>query len=224
MNRQPLTSTMNVSPRLFIVDDKFIERAGMKRIILQAFNSAFIEEVDSLSTGFDSILNSAFDLVLVDLPISRQETEEVLDLITRLRALKRDLPILAMSSGSNKYWFLRALNAGASGCFDKAERTKSLVKAVDLLLKGRRYISPTFVKMIPLWDRKQEKQPLHARLSQREYQVMLGIASGEMLTEIGGKLDITNKTVSTYKYRIYEKMNITNNAELFQYAYAYDII
>jgi DNA-binding NarL/FixJ family response regulator len=141
-----------------------------------------------------------------------------LDILTQIKAEKLKIPVLMFSFHSEEQIALRAMKLGAAGYLSKDAADLELVKAINQIIKGKKYISQSLSeKLLSLLDDKSNKEP-HELLSDREYQTLLLIASGKTVSEIAGILCLSTPTISTYRARILEKMKMKNNAALTTYA------
>ncbi len=141
-----------------------------------------------------------------------------LDVLKRIRAERKKLPILVLSMHPEEQYGVRVLRAGACGYLTKACAPEKLVEALEQILGGGRYVSPTLAEKLVLeLDKKVVDEPHHI-LTDREYQVLRMIASGQTVSSIAGELSLSAKTVSTHRSRILAKMHMKNSAELTHYA------
>lgn len=138
-------------------------------------------------------------------------------LLNQLQSEKPKIPVLALSIHPEEQYGKRMLKAGASGYLTKESAPDELVTAIRRVFKGGKYVSPSLAEALANDLVRHSEGPSHESLSDREYQVMLLIGSGKMITEIASELNLSVKTVSTYRSRILEKMNMKNNAELTHY-------
>jgi two-component system invasion response regulator UvrY len=135
-----------------------------------------------------------------------------------LRSERPRLPVLMLSIHPEEQYALRALRAGASGYLTKESAPDELVVAIRKVSSGGKYISTSLAEQLAFELEVGREQALHETLSDREYQVLCMIASGKTVTDIAQELSLSEKTISTYRSRILEKMNMKNNAELTYYA------
>jgi len=147
-----------------------------------------------------------------------------LDVLIELKQLRPRLPILILSMHSEEQYARRAFKAGAAGYITKDSPRAELVKAITRVIAGGRYISPMLAEKLVFDMERNTDAPLHEALSNREFEVMRLIASGKTLSEIGELLSLSDKTISTYKSRILEKMSMKTNAELTHYAIKNDLV
>jgi two-component system invasion response regulator UvrY len=142
-----------------------------------------------------------------------------LDTLKQLKKEKPKLAVLMLSMHPENAYALRAIKAGASGYLTKASAPALLVTAIRQVAGGRRYISPALAEELAgtIADGSGDRPP-HATLSDREYETMRQIASGKTLTQIAADMSLSVKTVSVYRARLLQKMQLKNNAELTHYA------
>jgi two-component system, NarL family, invasion response regulator UvrY len=138
-----------------------------------------------------------------------------LEVLSQLKTRRPQLPVLVLSGHAEAEFAVRIIKAGASGYLNKHLAPEELVTAIRRVLTGRKYIGAAVAELIA--DSLGKNEVAHASLSDREFQVMLLIAAGKTVSEIAEELALSVKTVSTYRTRILEKMNLKNNAELMRY-------
>jgi len=134
-----------------------------------------------------------------------------------IKALRPHLPVLILSMHSEEQYARRAFKAGAAGYITKDSPRTEILKAIDRVAEGRRYVSPALAEGLVV-DLERGTRPAHEALSNREFEVMRWIASGKTVGEIAALLSLSDKTISTYRARILEKMGMRTNAELTHYA------
>jgi two-component system invasion response regulator UvrY len=201
--------------RILIADDHAVVRRGLSQILLEEFSTAVIMEVDNSEDLIKKAMDGRWDVIISDLSMPGRSG---LDALYQLKELLPDTPVLIMSIHPEDHYAIRALKAGASGYLTKATAPKELVKAVRLVLEGRKYISPsTAEKLASVVIREREKLP-HEYLSNREFDVFKLLAAGRLVSEIASQLSLSTTTISTYRTRIMSKMNLKTNAELTMYA------
>ena len=200
---------------ILIADDHAVVRKGLSQILLEEFSTAVIGEVDNSEDLIKKAMEGHWDVIISDLSMPGRSG---LDALHQLKEILPDTPVLIMSIHPEDHYAIRALKAGAAGYLTKATAPKELVKAVRLVLEGRKYISPsTAEKLASVVIREKEKLP-HEYLSNREFDVFKLLAAGRQVSEIASQLSLSTTTISTYRTRIMSKMNITTNAELTMYA------
>jgi two-component system invasion response regulator UvrY len=201
--------------RILLVDDHAVVRQGLKQILGDAFAGAVFGEV----TGGEEALRLAeaaeWDLVILDISLPGQSG---LDALKELRHTRPALPVLVLSMYPEEQFGVRVLRAGAAGYVAKKTAAADLVAAVRTVLAGRRYVSPSLAERLAGEIGLAPGRAPHELLSDREFQVFRLLASGKTVTASAESLGLSVPTVSTYRARILEKMGMTENYELVQYA------
>lgn len=206
--------------RVLIADDHKIFRAGVKRLIEE---SPDIEVAGEASDGFDALIKlrqQEWDVVLLDINMPNKNG---LDIVRQMKSEKPKLPILILSMYPEEQYAVRALKAGAAGYLTKDSESEELIAAIHKVVKGGRYATPALLEKLLFELDGERDAPRHHSLSKREFQIFEQIIQGKSLTEIAEAMSISVKTVSTYRTRILEKMNMENNAELIHYAIQYGL-
>jgi len=198
--------------RVLITDDHPIVRRGLKQIVADEADMT-VTEAETGSEALQLIDDGDFNLVLLDLSMPGISGLEVL---SQIRTRRPQLPVLVLSAHPEAEFAVRIIKAGASGYLNKHLAPEELVTAIRRVMTGRKYIGPAVAELIADSLGKDDVAR-HASLSDREFQVMLMIAAGKIVSEIAEELALSVKTVSTYRTRILEKMNLKNNAELMRY-------
>ena len=201
--------------RILIADDHPIFRAGVKEILLKEKDVESIGEADTGHKVLELARKRRWDVVLLDLTMPGKDGLQVLP---ELRREQPELPILVLSAHPEDQLALRLLKSGAAGYLTKDKAPDVLLTAIRKVLRGEKYISESLAEKIALDTVSGATKSLHEMLSQREYQVMAMIAAGKTGKEIAKKLFLSIRTVSTYRTRVLEKMNMKTNAELIRYA------
>ena len=200
--------------KILITDDHKIVRDGLKEILKQVPDIETITEANDGSEALALCHSNNFDLILLDISLPDMTGLEVLQTLIRKKPAQK---VLILSMHPQEQYALRALKLGASGYLTKSTAAEELIIAVMRINAGGKYISSSLAENIALHLDKDFSKPLHDSLSEREFEIMIKIAAGKPLHEIGNELCISGKTVSTYRSRIMEKMGLTKNAELIQY-------
>jgi two-component system, NarL family, invasion response regulator UvrY len=201
--------------KVIIADDHPIVRAGMKQILSESGDIFVAGEADSGEGLLQAIQKGAYDAVLLDITMPGIGGLETLK---RIRALKPDLPVLILSIHSEEQFALRTLKAGAAGYLTKSSAPAELVRAIRQVTAGRKFISAAFGEKLVMQFQHDLSRLPHERLSEREFQVLCMIANGKTVSEIAESLNLSVKTVSTYRSRILEKTGMNTSAELTTYA------
>lgn len=198
--------------KFLIADDHAIVRKGLVQILREEFPKAEIAEVASSSQVMEEVDRQSWDVILLDISMPGRNGIETLK---QIRANGVKAPILMLSMHPEDQYAVRVLKAGASGFLNKETAPEELLAAVRLLLSGRKYITSAVAEK--LTETMSEKNA-HELLSDREMQVLQHIASGKTVSEIAVEIALSVNTISTYRTRILEKLNLNNNAELTRYA------
>lgn len=199
--------------RVIIADDHPIVRRGVRDILVESFPRLTIDEVDSAGALFAG-LRGSYDLVLLDLSLPDRNG---LDCLGQIRKLHPSLPVLVLSMHAEEHFAVRALKSGAAGYVTKDKAAEELVRAIKKILGGGRYVSSELAERLAAELTGDRAQAPHERLSEREFRVLRLLASGKSVSEIGQELFLSVKTVSTYRSRLLNKMQMRSNAELTRY-------
>ena len=206
---------------ILIADDHPVVRRGLKEILADALPDAGFCEAGNGDEVLGQLGKSAVTLLVLDINMPGRSGVDV------LRDVKHSyprLPVIILSVHPEEQYGVRCLRAGAAAYINKESASDELAIATRKILNGGRYISASLAeKLIGTLDEQGDK-PLHESLSDREHEVMKMIAAGVHLTEIGERLHVSVKTISSYRARIMEKMQMTSNAELTRYAMTHSLI
>jgi len=207
--------------RILIADDHAIVRKGLKHLLLEEYPTAVIEEVtDAESLIFKSV-NSEWDVVICDLSMPGRSG---LDALTQIKQASPRLPVLIISMHPEDQYALRVLKAGASGYIGKDTVHNDLIKAVQTVLLGKKFITPSVAEKLANALNTDNDKSMHEKLSDREFEVFRLLAAGMQVSEIATKLSLSVTTVSTYRSRVLEKLGMKSNADLTRYALETGII
>ncbi|PWT98337.1 MAG: DNA-binding response regulator [Bacteroidetes bacterium] len=201
--------------RILIVDDHAIVRKGIKQLLLEEYAGAHIEEAGDAESLVQFVTRDPWDVVLCDLNMPGRSG---LDALNYIKHNFPDLPVLIMSIYPEDQYALRVFKAGASGYLSKQSIHDEILQAIQTVLKGRKYISPVVAELLAEAVHGENAKDPHQLLSDREFDIFKLLAQGKSVTEIAAQLSISSSTVSTYRYRILEKMNMRSNADLTKYA------
>jgi DNA-binding NarL/FixJ family response regulator len=201
--------------RILIADDHAIVRRGLSEILLEEYPSAFVEEVGDADTLLNRALAENWDIVISDLMMPGRS---VLEILQQIKQHAPQLPVLILSIFPEEQYATRVLKAGASGYINKDAAPTELVKAVQRILQGRKYITPNMAEMLAGELTLATDKAPHELLSDREFHVMKLLAEGKTISDIAEMLSLSPTTISTYRARIMEKMKMRANAELARYA------
>src|SRR5262245_22580006 len=201
--------------KVVVVDDHAVVREGLKRIIAENPGMSVTAEAGDGHEAMKVIQSQPCDVVLLDLTMPDKSG---LDVLKQLHAESPRLPVLVLSMHSEDQYAVRVLRAGAAGYLTKETAPARLVQAIRKVVRGGKYVSPTLAeRLVYDLDADASRSP-HQTLSDREYQVLCLIATGRTVTQIAEELGLSVKTISTYRVRMLEKLNMKNNAELTRYA------
>ncbi len=201
--------------RIAIADDHAVVREGIKRILLEEFPFALIEEVNDTEELIKAIVKGEWDIVICDPSMPGRSG---LDALHQIKQIFPKLPVLILSVYPEEQYGIRALKAGAAGYLSKNAAPKELINAIQRTLMGRVFVSPTLAeKLATNLTQESDKYP-HEMLSNREFDVFKLISSGKSVSEIAILLSLGITTISTYRVRVLKKMQMNTNAELTRYA------
>ncbi len=199
--------------KILIVDDHEVVRAGVMRIVEQP--GFVFGEARNADQALKLVREEDWDLAVLDISLGDRSG---LELLKELKQACSRLPVLILSMHSEEQYARRAFQAGAAGYITKDSPGEELVKAVNRVMGGGRYVTPTTAERLVMDLEKGIDRPPHYALSDREFEVLRLIASGRTIGEIAGLLELSDKTVSTYRARILEKMGMKTSAEVIHYA------
>jgi DNA-binding NarL/FixJ family response regulator len=200
---------------LMLVDDHTIMREGLKRIFELDKDIAIKGEAASGSQALECLRSLAVDLLLLDISMPGLSGEA---LVSRIVHQHPNLPILVLSMHNDAQVAMRVLRSGAAGYLTKTQSPETLIAAVKKVSAGGRYIDPNLLEQIALSSLKPQSNRGLDSLTNREFQIMRLLAEGLSVNHIAEQLMISNKTVSTHKINLMEKMGFTSNADLIKYA------
>ena len=201
--------------RILIVDDHEVLRDGVKRIFDKQPGTTIFGEASTIQEALGLVREQDWDVVMLDISLGDRSGLEVLKELKRIRPR---LPVLILSMHSEEQFARRAFKAGAAGYITKDSPRAELVKAVNKVIGGGRYVSLALAERLVVDFERGTDRPPHETLSDREFEVMRLIASGKTVGEIAEMLSLSDSTISTYRARILEKMGMKTNAELTHYA------
>lgn len=202
------------STEVLVVDDHLVVREGLKRILEADSACIVVAEAANVNDALAWLRKRAFDLVLLDISLPEKTGFDL------LRTIKKEMPAqrtLVLSAYRDDHYAVRALKEGADGYLNKESASASLIAAIRKVVSGGKYLTPALAERIVSEIGVHQDGPLHELLSDRELAVMKMIAAGTSLKQVGERLHISPKTVTTYRARIIQKTGLPNNAELTRY-------
>ena len=201
--------------KVLIADDHAIVRRGLKQILSEVPDMTVAGEASNAQGVLAAIGAYDWDVVVLDITMPGRSG---LDVLKDVKLEKPKLPILVLSIHPEVQYALRVLKAGASGYMTKESAPDELVEAIRKVYRGGKFVSQSLAERLAGDLERDINRAPHETLSDREYEVMCMIASGKTVKEIAQHLSLSVKTVSTYRVRVLEKMNLKTNAELTTYA------
>lgn len=196
-------------------------RAGLKRIIDDQTEPALFGEAGTPQEAVKLARQQEWDLAILDLSLNGQSG---LELLKELKQIRPKLPVLILSMHSEEQYARRAFKTGAAGFITKDSPQLELVKAINKVLTGGRYVSSALAEKLVQYFEGDTDQAPHESLSNREFEVMRLIALGNTVSEIAALLSLSDKTISTYRARVMEKMKMKTNADLARYAVQHQLV
>lgn len=207
--------------RVLIADDHTVVRRGLRQILLEGFPRAQVEEVPDAEELVKRVMQDEWDVIISDLSMPGRSG---LDALQQIKQLNPKVPVLILSIHPEDHYALRVLKAGASGYLSKDSAPDELVNAVKKVLLGKKYITDSIAeKLAAVLDKDSNKAP-HEILSDREFSVLKLLAAGKSVSDIADSLFLSVTTVSTYRSRIMQKMDMKNNADLTLYAVEHKLL
>ncbi|HNU66899.1 MAG TPA: response regulator transcription factor [Methylotenera sp.] len=200
--------------RVMIADDHAILRAGLKQILMATDDIEVIAEAQNAHEAMKLTTQLNPDVLLLDIAMPDRSGIEA------LKYIKKDNPhtaVLMLSMYKEEQYAMRALKCGASGYLCKQSASNELENAIRVVAKGKKYITPEVAEILATHVETETAKPAHELLSDREFQTLMMIASGQSVSEIAEKLSLSVKTVSMYRTRLLEKMQLRHNADITHY-------
>src|SRR5882724_5768350 len=201
--------------KILLTDDHAVVRQGLKLILADHFKRAQFGEARNATEALNRVTKEDWDVMVLDVTMPGRSGLEVLKDVKRLRPR---LPVLVLSMHPEDQFAVRMLKTGAAGYLTKESAGDELVGAVNKVVAGGRYVSPALAERLASYLTIDVQKAPHERLSDREFLVLRMLASGKSVSQIGRELSLSVKTISTYRARVLEKMDMKNSAELTHYA------
>jgi two-component system, NarL family, invasion response regulator UvrY len=201
--------------RIAIVDDHAIVRAGLRQFLAEQVDFRVTGEACSGREAVDLVRKGDLDVMVMDLSMPDQSGVEAL---AAIKARAPDLPVLILSGFPESHYATTLLKQGAAGYLNKECEPEEIARAIRTVFRGRKYITPAVAELLAEGLGGNPDKALHEQLSERELQVFLRLAKGETISAMADSMNLSVKTVSTYRTRVMEKMRLSSNSELTYYA------
>jgi two-component system, NarL family, invasion response regulator UvrY len=207
--------------RFLIADDHLVIRRGIRQLLSEAFPLAVIEEVTNAEDLLKKAVQEEWDVVISDISMPGQSGLEILQ---QVRQARPNLPFLVLSVHSEDQYAIRVLKAGASGYLNKESAPEHLVRAVNQVMLGKKYLTSSIAeKLATTKGRDLAKMP-HECLSDREFEVFKLLSVGLSVSDIAAEIRLSTASVNSCRTRIMIKMNLQNNADLALYAIEHTLV
>ena len=201
--------------RVLLVDDHAIVRDGLRQTLADKFPKAEFGDAANANGALEKLHGNRWDVLILDISMPGRSG---LDILREIKGIQPDLKVLILTMHPEDQYAIRALKSGAAGYLTKEKASEEILFAIEKVLAGGKYISPTLAESLATkLNSSPEKLP-HETLSNREFEIMLLIAGGKSVKEIGADLALSVKTVSTYRARILQKLKFKSNADIIRYA------
>jgi DNA-binding NarL/FixJ family response regulator len=210
-----MTPEKESSIKVLVADDHEIVRQGLKTIISEHSDLSIAGEAENGNQVLKIVKKTKVDVVLLDFDMPEKNG---LDTLIELKALYPKLPVMILSIFPEDHYGTRFLKAGASGYLQKSSATDQLIDAIRKVFNGGKYISSALTDKLVTGLNKDKEQFLHESLTDREFQVFRLLATGKKLKEMADELCLSINTISTYRSRILQKMDMKSNADVIRYA------
>ena len=207
--------------KVLIVDDHGVVRSGFREVLQSTDDIEVAGEAGTAADAFRQAAATSFDIILLDISLPDAPG---LETVMGLQRKHPDMAILIVSMHDEEAYAVNLMRAGASGFFPKAGAAADLVRAIRTVAAGKKFVSASLAETFALQTTGDKAVLPHQALSTREFQIFIHLAGGNTVTEVGKKLFLSVKTVSTHRARILEKMNFTTNADITAYALQHHLI
>jgi two-component system, NarL family, invasion response regulator UvrY len=207
--------------RILLVDDHQIVRAGLAQFIVEQRDLKVAGEAASGDEAIRLIREHEFDVVMLDISMPDKNG---IDTLRVIKQMKPELHVLVMSGYPETHYAVNMLRAGANGYLSKDAPPEEMIRAIRIVARGRRYLSEAAADLVSEQLKRPTEQKMHETLSEREFQIFRKLAAGQSPTAIADELNLSVKTVSTYRFRVLEKMALKTNADLTYYAIKNDLL
>ncbi len=206
--------------KILIADDHDVVREGLKKIFLSEWPGAEFGEAKDGGEALALAREKKWDMVILDISMPGISG---LDVLKELKSVKPKLPVLVLSMHPESQYAVRVIKSGASGYITKDTLSAEILHAMKKISGGGKYVSESLAEKLASHLGEEEQLP-HERLTDREFEIFVLLASGKTVSEIAKKLSLSVKTVSTHRAHVLEKMNLQTNAELTRYAFEHSLV
>jgi len=201
--------------KVLITDDHPVVRRGIRQILEDDERISLIQEASNGKELFERLEEHLFDVILLDISLPGRSG---LDLISQIKRTQQSIAILILSIHSEEMYAIKALKSGASGYLTKASAPEELISAIIKVSRGERYITASLAERLAESLISDSEKPLYQLLSQRELDVLRLLAEGNKIVQIAAELNLSPKTISTYRERLLKKLKLHTTADLIRYA------
>ncbi len=206
---------------VLLVDDHTIVRKGIRQILEETDDIAVKGEAKNAEEMFQKLQQEEYDMVVLDISLPGRSG---VDALKQIKQTHPQLPVLILSMYPENQYALRVMKSGASGYLTKESAPEEMINAIRIINRGKRYINANLAEELANFLNGGSRSQTHQNLTDREYEVLIKIAQGKSLTEIGKQLSLSVKTISTYRSRILKKMNMKTNSDLIKYVMEKDLL
>ena len=207
--------------RVLIADDHPVVRHGLKQILASESKLSVVGEAKNGNEALEMARQLDWDVAVVDYSMPGMSG---LELLKEIKREHPNRPVLILSMYPEEVHAMRVLKAGAAGYLNKASACEELAHAIRKIAGGGKYISPSLAEKMVFELGPDAQKPLHEELSDREYRVMWLLASGKQVKQIAKEMFLSASTISTYRSRIFKKLQLTSNAGLVRYAIKHQLM
>ena len=207
--------------KILVIDDHEVVRRGVKQILEETFPHVEVGEADTGQKGIAAARQEPWDLAIVDISLPDQSG---LELLCELHSTAPQLPLMVLSLHPEEQYAVRAFRAGAMAYLTKHTAPEELARAVKQVLTGRMYVTASLGERMAGSLSKNPTGPEHHTLSGREFEVLVLLAQGQSVKHIAHSLTLSIKTVSTYRARLLDKLQLSTTAELIRYALEHHLV
>ncbi|RPI04308.1 MAG: DNA-binding response regulator [Ignavibacteriae bacterium] len=207
--------------RVLVVDDHAFTREGVVHILNDNFEINKLARAGNYDEAMEQIRNNKWDIIILDISLPGKNGLEIL---RSIREIESRVPVLVLSMVPVSQYARRIVQSGATGYLTKSEPAEEFIKAVRTVSRGMKYFSPEVQQELPDLIDEALNKPKHHNLSDREFEVLRGLAAGKSSKEIANEYKVSTNTINSYRKRVLVKLHVRSNIELVKYAYKYKIV